>query len=306
MLVHGESADIVITDQVSSVNAVVRLYGLAKRKLVFYCHYPDVLLCTDRSSFVKRIYRLPFDWLERSTTAMCDVLLVNSDFTAKTLSKTFPNIKSKVHVLYPPIDTGACLDKCKDEDMKERGRFFLSLNRYERKKDLGLAVEAFSDFVQRSKNRSDVKLILAGGYDARLAENVEYFRELAELISKLGLEGKVEMLKNVSDSQRMGLLARAEAIVYTPQFEHFGIVPCESMALGTSVIAWNNGGPKESILDGETGWLCSTRSEFGLAMAKSIDRSDKVRQQMAIACKKRVEKKFSLSAFSASLARLVL
>ena len=302
MLLHGESADLVITDQVSSVNAVVRLYGLAKRKLVFYCHYPDVLLCTERGCWLKRMYRVPFDWLERSTTAMCDVLLVNSQFTASTLAKTFPNIKSKVHVLYPPIDTRPV--KIEAPAGGTRGKYFLSLNRYERKKDLGLAIEAFADFVSSRKQSGlgdVVQLIMAGGYDARLSENVEYFKELEALIARAGLVDRVVMLKNISDAERIGFLAHAEAVIYTPQFEHFGIVPCEAMALGTPVIAWNNGGPKESVLDGRTGWLCVDRSEFGIAMSKSLNRGT----EMSAACKKRVESKFSLSAFSQSLATLL-
>ena len=38
------------------------------------------------------------------------------------------------------------------------------------------------------------KLVLAGGYDARLAENREYFQELEGLVDELGLEGQVSVL----------------------------------------------------------------------------------------------------------------
>lgn len=36
--------------------------------MLFYCHFPDKLLCVDRRSFIKRLYRWPLDWLEEITT----------------------------------------------------------------------------------------------------------------------------------------------------------------------------------------------------------------------------------------------
>ena len=306
MFMNRQTADIVFTDQVSAVNLAVRAFRLAKEKLVFYCHYPDVLLCTDRSSKLKQLYRVPFDLLERYTTGMCDILLVNSEFTAETLRSTFENVKSKVHVLYPPVDTEApkTIDVSTVSDVVGDNRFFLSVNRYERKKDLPLVIEAFSDFM-RSTKRKDVKLVVAGGYDTRLPENVEHFAELNSLISSLSLGKHVVLLQNISDSLRVALLVKAEAVVYSPQFEHFGIVPCESMAAGTPVIAWNNGGPKESILDGKTGWLCGDRGAFGKALVAVINRDEKAKREMSKQCKDRVMKKFSLKAFSKSLANLV-
>jgi alpha-1,3/alpha-1,6-mannosyltransferase len=306
MFINREYADIVFTDQVSSVNLAVRFFRLAHKKLVFYCHYPDVLLCVDRSDKLKQMYRLPFDMLERYTTGMCDILLVNSQFTAKTLRGTFDNVRRKVHVLYPPIDTTAVkeADIAALGEVVQTNRFFLSVNRYERKKDLPLVIEAFADFIRVTK-RKDCKLVLAGGYDPRLAENVEHYTEIETLITSLGLSKHVILLKNISDALRSALLTKAEAIVYSPQFEHFGIVPCEAMALGTPVIAWNNGGPKESVLNNKTGWLCNERSEFGKALVAVVNRDDKTRNEMAKHCKDRVNKNFSLSAFSRTLASLI-
>lgn len=244
--------------------------------------------------------------LERYTTGMCDILLVNSEFTAETLRSTFKNVKCKVHVLYPPVDT----DVSKSVDVSEvsgivgDSRFFLSVNRYERKKDLPLVIEAFSDFMRVTK-RKEVKLVVAGGYDTRLPENVDHFTELNALLSSLSLGKHVVLLQNISDSLRAALLVKAEAVVYSPQFEHFGIVPCESMAAGTPVIAWNNGGPKESILDGKTGWLCAERGAFGKALVTVINRDDKTKREMSKQCKDRVMNNFSLKAFSKSLANLV-
>jgi len=45
-------------------------------------------------------------------------------------------------------------------------------------------------------------------------------------------------------------------LLYTPDREHFGIVPLEAMQLGLPVIAVNTGGPTETIRHQTTGYLC--------------------------------------------------
>lgn len=46
--------------------------------------------------------------------------------------------------------------------------------------------------------------------------------------------------------------------LYTPPNEHFGIGPIEAMIRGVPVLGINHGGPKETIEDGQTGYLLST------------------------------------------------
>ena len=78
LFLRGERFDVVINDQVSAINPFLRV--LAK-KTIFYCHYPDAYLCTDRRNLVKRIYRIFFDLIERLTIGAADVVLVNSLYT---------------------------------------------------------------------------------------------------------------------------------------------------------------------------------------------------------------------------------
>ena len=305
MFLNGHVADIVFTDQVSAVNPFVRMFGLARSRLIFYCHYPDVLLCVDRGSWIKRMYRYPFDMLERYTTSVCDVLLVNSEFTAKTLRDTFPDTKQDIQVLYPPIDTSVKVPTKPPasfpSDLVNR-TYFLSLNRYERKKDLALVIEAFAEFMKLSKKSSSAPfLVMAGGYDPRLDENVQYYAELNKLASDLKISDKVIFIQNVSDDTRMYLLAHATAVVYSPQNEHFGIVPCESMAVGTPVIAWNNGGPKESVVHTQTGFLCNKRSDFSKSISRIVAMNPEEIVDMSKKCKDRVMNNFSLTAFANQL-----
>lgn len=65
------------------------------------------------------------------------------------------------------------------------------------------------------------------------------------------------MLRSISSELKCSLIAACSALIYTPSFEHFGIVPIEAMYLGRPVIAINAGGPRETVVDQKTGFLCS-------------------------------------------------
>ena len=89
--------------QVSTPLPFLRLLGLPT---IFYCHYPDLLLSTDRTSLLKRLYRAPLDWLEQWTTGLADILLVNSNFTKEVFRSTFPRLNQvEPAVLYPSLST---------------------------------------------------------------------------------------------------------------------------------------------------------------------------------------------------------
>lgn len=77
----GMDYDLVFCDQIS---ACIPFLKLSNRKVIFYCHFPDLLL-TKRQSFWKSIYRFPIDWFEEKTTGMADLIFVNSNFTSKQI-----------------------------------------------------------------------------------------------------------------------------------------------------------------------------------------------------------------------------
>ena len=56
--------DVIFCDQVSVCIPVLKL---SKARIVFYCHYPDMLL-THRNGFFKKMYRALLDSLEEVTT----------------------------------------------------------------------------------------------------------------------------------------------------------------------------------------------------------------------------------------------
>ncbi len=68
--------------------------------------------------------------------------------------------------------------------------------------------------------------------------------ELKSLARELKVEDKVHFYISISNDERRFLLKNAEAVLYTPENEHFGIVPCEAMYCSVPIIADNSGGPK--------------------------------------------------------------
>ena len=74
-------------------------------------------------------------------------------------------------------------------------------------------------------------------------------------MSDLGLQNHVIFKRNITNVERLSLLRKAKAVLYTPSMEYFGIVPVETMYLKTPVIAINNGGPMESVENNVTGYL---------------------------------------------------
>jgi alpha-1,3/alpha-1,6-mannosyltransferase len=114
---------------------------------------------------------------------------------------------------------------------------------------------------------ASVRLILAGHYDGRLAEQRATMGDLRARVARHRLDDHVTFALSPSDVERRALLAQSLACLYTPAAEHYGIVPVEAMAAARPVIAVNAGGPMETVLDGETGFLCQpTPAAFAAAM----------------------------------------
>src|SRR5215218_4103847 len=66
---------------------------------------------------------------------------------------------------------------------------------------------------------------------------------------------RVRFLGRVSEAEKLRLLRRAWALVFASPKEGWGITNLEAAACGTPVVASNSPGIRESVHDGETGYL---------------------------------------------------
>lgn len=131
----------------------------------------------------------------------------------------------------------------------------ISAYRFERKKKIEVAIDAFKHFKAHCPHHLTTAhcrplLVIAGGYDARVQENVDYLLELQKYCDSVGLAWKyatdvilrtdtdntyaqddsdvdVIFRTSISSAERSELFSVAKALLYTPDKEHFGIVPIE-------------------------------------------------------------------------------
>lgn len=139
------------------------------QKILFYCHFPDLLLVQGRKSWYKRIWRLGFDWWEGWGIRGADGVVVNSSFTKGVVEELWKGLGGEkgVGVVYPCVDTNENLshrteskENADSQSLWKTKKVLLSINRFERKKDVGLAIRAFAGL--GPKDRVGARLVIAG------------------------------------------------------------------------------------------------------------------------------------------------
>eukprot|EP00761_Pharyngomonas_kirbyi_P001906 gb/GECH01001910.1/.p1 GENE.gb/GECH01001910.1/~~gb/GECH01001910.1/.p1 ORF type:complete len:427 (+),score=108.25 gb/GECH01001910.1/:1-1281(+) len=326
---YRSNFDVIFCDQVPVPLILFKL--LTSSRLLYYIHFPDKLLAS-RGKFVRKAYRYIFDRFEEFATQYADRLLVNSKFTASIVSDAFPSLAHRVDpdrdVLYPALQLQRYDQPPSHATPASPPRLqiqgctaVVSVNRFERKKNVGLAIDAFAALKEKLGDTvftdRNLVLVIAGGYDPRLTENVQVRAELEKRAFESGLSvvpvadfdahdtreakfGRVVFLENFNDAERFTLFHESQVVVYTPSEEHFGIVPIEAQYCQRGVVAVNSGGPLESIVHNQTGLLAPpTSSKFSEAIADLLTRDDA--PEMAKRGRKRVIDLFSIQVFGEKL-----
>lgn len=93
----------------------------------------------------------------------------------------------------------------------------------------------------------------------------EHKKELAQLISKSGLDGKIKLM-GLSEDIRNEMLKHS-VMLMSSSYEGFALVLAEASACGLPLVSYDCYGPSEIIIDGDNGFLVAQGDEEGLADA---------------------------------------
>lgn len=162
--------------------------------------------------------------------------------------KKYLNKDSKI--IYPPTETS----KFK---FKENGGFWLSVNRLVSHKRIYLQLKAFSKIPNE-------KLIIIGSYE-KSRHFVKYVKYCEKIKPK-----NVEIRNWVSQKELIDLYSKCKGFLFTSKNEDYGMTPIEAMASGKPVIAPNEGGCKETMINEKTGILIDDINEDKIVEAIKI------------------------------------
>jgi len=147
--------------------------------------------------------------------------------------------RSSIRVIYNGVDSQRLTP---NRSEREPQPLFVYLGRLKKYKRVDAVIKAFAGL-----NVPEARLEIAGTGDYRAA--------LEGLVKSLDLSDRVRFLGFIPEEEKVHLLRRAWSSVLASPKEGWGISNLEAAACGTPVIAANSPGIRESVIDGETGFL---------------------------------------------------
>jgi glycosyltransferase involved in cell wall biosynthesis len=163
----------------------------------------------------------------------------------------------RVRVIHPGVDSARFTPGA--SSARAATPRFLYVGRLKRYKGIGFAVRALAIARRR---RPDLRLDIAGTGDHGV--------ELERLTGELGLRDAVTFHGFVSEADKLSLLRSAWANVFPSPKEGWGITVVEAAACGTPSLASDSPGLRDSVRDGETGYLVPHGNVDALA-ARMLD-----------------------------------
>jgi glycosyltransferase involved in cell wall biosynthesis len=223
---------------ISSSHCAVKAVKVRKDAVhVCYCHSPmryawdqfDAYFGPDqigklKSRLMRPIMHAMARW-DRATATRVDRFLANSQYVAGRIGRYY-NRRSAV--VYPPVATDFYTP-----ESRSSARGFLIVSALVPYKRLDVAIEACRRLA------APLTIVGTGPEEARLR----------------ALAGPDTRFLGWLPDEEIRTLYRSAAATLLPGTEDFGIVPLESQACGTPVVALGDGGARETVVDGETGIL---------------------------------------------------
>jgi len=228
---------------------------------IIYLHHPPLFLYLsreDKKEWMKlgsrrRIAALAatffgslLRWMDKRYVRNANGWFVNSNYTKNRIKRIYG---VDAEVCYPTLDKKfkVLLMKKVDSVLKKfklNRKYLFTCGRIIPDKRFDFAVEVISKL-------DDMDLVIAGSVKQ------DYKNFLVKLAKKRNCLDRVRFVGFVDSEDFVSLYNGAEVFICTPPQEDFGLVPIESMACGTPVVAWGDGaGPSETVLDGVNGYLC--------------------------------------------------
>jgi glycosyltransferase involved in cell wall biosynthesis len=185
------------------------------------------LLGIPRKTYLKRIFHTLRQW-DAEVAPRPDMLIAASQEVQRRI-QLYWDLPSDV--IYPPIDDAWFQPRTPIKNQMQQHDYFLIVSTLATYKRIDLAIEACY------RTGKYLKIVGEGPDRARLEK----------------IASKTVEFYGYREGDELADLFTSAIATIVPGEEDFGLVPLESMATGTPVIAYGKGGLLETVIEGETG-----------------------------------------------------
>jgi glycosyltransferase involved in cell wall biosynthesis len=241
----------------------------------------------------------PFNWLDRLASLIpTSTIYANSQDTLRRQQQLFTSAK-KFQLVYCGIDLTAFSPTVGQERgvalrkhyaIAEDAAIVVMPGRLQHWKGQTVFIEAAR---QLSPKYSNVYFLIVG--DTLFGLEPEYKTALETQVAQSGLASRIIFTGQCADM--VAVYQLADIVVHASLVpEPFGLVIAEAMAMARPVIASNQGGPTEIVVDGVTGYLISPGSPQ--LLAAKIDElltNKNLAHQMGQLARERIVENFSIA-----------
>ena len=200
------------------------------------------------SRWIARAWSASHGRFDRESARSCDDIVAISQNVQGRIRRYYDR---DAQVIYPPVATSRFR-------FEEIGDFWLSVSRIYPEKRIELQLDVFRRLPRE-------RLVLVGGYSAG------DFGE--RYLARLKPPPNVTLVGEIPEARLTDLYARCRGFLTTAVDEDFGITPVEAMASGKCVLATDEGGYRETVVSGRTGYLLPPDPAAFASKVRELDES---------------------------------
>ena len=246
--------EFVNVNQIDLIHAHYWLSGLVAKEIKSKFGIPFIFTAHSYGKFIDEdSNRITSEY---EILSKADLVTSSSKFEYNFLNQNYETQEQKLRIVYPGVN----VDLFKPISTKKENTL-LVVGRIQPQKGQINTLKLFHKLHMLSP---DLKLNFVGGPSGN--DGKEYLKTIENEIEQTGLKNNVQFLNSATQEQLINEYNKAKIVVHASQYETFGLIALEANACGVPVVSINQGPLKETIENGQNGYIAESFEDENLIL----------------------------------------
>ena len=265
--------EFVNVNQIDLIHAHYWLSGLVAKEIKSKFGIPFIFTAHSYGKFIDEdSNRITSEY---EILSKADLVTSSSKFEYNFLNQNYETQEQKLRIVYPGVN----VDLFKPTSTKKENTL-LVVGRIQPQKGQINTLKLFHKLHMLSP---DLKLNFVGGPSGN--DGKEYLKTIENEIEQTGLKNNVQFLNSATQEQLINEYNKAKIVVHASQYETFGLIALEANACGVPVVSINQGPLKETIENGQNGYIAESFEDENLILfCKNILSDNEYQSKTQINC----------------------